>query len=127
MSSWLSLETIFQRLDNKINYISELSIIKRVIKPFAKNFKTTDIKFINENFANKINFFDGKTIHNVDCLTSKIIYSVFLNKKAEQHYSQLSWENTLNITPGKRGWAEIYKRRLKTLFISSSVNLILKF
>ena len=43
------------------------------------------------------------------------MYSVLLNKKAEQHYSQLSWENTLNITPVKRGWAEIYKRKIKNI------------
>ena len=58
---------------------------------------------------------DGKTIHNVDCLTSKIIYSVLLSQKAEHHYLQLSCENTLNITPGKRGWAEIYKRKIKNI------------
>ena len=95
--------------------IAELSILKKAIDPIVKKSHSGKSKFINNTFLHRTEFYDGKNVVNIKSLTSKKYYECLLNKKSEEHYSQKMWENALQIQPGLKGWAEIYRRKVKNI------------
>lgn len=112
---WHTPEYFFERLKLKTNWISEFAILKKVLLPIAKSFKSTEVKYINTNFCTKYFYYDGYKYRNLSDMKAKDFYICIIDKISEDHYSKINWERNLNIAPGFRGWKDIYKRKVKNI------------
>ena len=98
-NEFLSTQNIYNKLTNRINYLSEISIIKKAIPPqfieILKHNNTTTIKqdtYINDN---TLHIGDKNSIITVKGLTQTLVYTI--NNKDILPRVETKWKQTLNL------------------------------
>ena len=114
--NFLSETDLLQKLENKSNWISEYSILKKVFGRILNNFNTTVCRYINftKVLRNKSFLARNELIEICKC-SSKLFYNLLLEKKFEKPYTEKMWMRKLNINIDSNFWSDIYLANSKSV------------
>ena len=105
--------TLFNKLVNKTNWISEYTIVKKVTKQHKGSFSTKQAKFINtENIYQKQCLINDKSIHGVKVSNTKRLYKILINAKSTRHFMEKVWSLKFKTNITIQEWSQIYSRKV---------------
>ncbi len=107
--NFLADKIIFERLNIKSNWISELKTLKKVINNVAKRMKTNMVKFINYK---KQPIFLFKTFTEINDQKSKFFYQILISKKFQRSSMEHVWSKKFNCINNSSIWENIYKEKI---------------
>ena len=111
----ITCETLFAKLIRKTNYISEYSIVKKIVceRASSLNIDTRNAKFINtKNIKpNCISTVNGTV--DISAKRSNFFYTLLMNQSYQKPNSEIFWRREYNLPIVK--WQHIYMRRVKNV------------
>ena len=82
-------ETLFDKLVNTTNWISEYTIVKKIIKQQNSSFNTEQAKFINtDNIYQKQCLLNDNSRGDLKVLNTKRLYTILINLKSTRHFME---------------------------------------
>ena len=105
---WLDDKEIFNKLQVKVNWISELMMIKKTIAKFLKGKDMSISPFIQNTLLKRISFVTYSKIYNITYYNASTFYAILRDKKYEKPYTEKMWERILNLQFNRSDWSKIY-------------------
>ena len=88
---WVSENYVFNTLTRKQNWMSEYTILRKVISNIAKKFDPKCCKYINVVKAYSRKVILGNSVFDLSSINAKILYDVLITKKFIKPHTENMW------------------------------------
>ncbi len=102
---------ILKTLKSKVNWIAEYVKIRRVVTKKLQNVDLREASYVNIKPKVSV-FFINKRFTNINDLTSKELYGIFVNRKVQRSNMEHKWCNEFHIERYQSTWKDIYLRKI---------------
>jgi hypothetical protein len=111
----LADNVIYNRLSDKRNWMSELSIVRKVIGKSGLSFSDMSIaKHVNIQNDN-ITFVINNKRHCIQNQKCKFFYKTIVDKKSTRPYVERSWEKEMCMKLTSSEWCDVYMNRIHNI------------
>ena len=110
---WVSENYVFNRLTRKQNWMSEYTILRKVISNIAKNFDPKCCKYINvaKTYSRKVIL--GNSVFDLSSINATILYDVLITKKFIKPYTENMWQSETETIISRNDWHIVYNMNTK--------------
>ena len=109
-------EEIYNKIQRKINIISEIFIIKNILMPWISKCELSLAHGVQE--CKDVRFLHGNKIFVIKDQSSKFFYELLASSFSERNYMEQSLSLRFRIPNEPDIWESIYTQKIKTMYIT---------
>lgn len=103
------------RIKDKRNWVTEYTVVKKIILSKCKTFNTTQARYIKMPNPMKMLFYNGKSFVDLKTEKSSMYYKILLKQKVTRHYMEKVWQTKFKRIHSIADWKNIYVRKIKSI------------